>query len=189
MDPTTIVKIASTAGIISTASFWSMNLTIDYLAFPSLLLGSAISPSSKPSPRFFVPSTSTPATPPRHLTRQWQEVFYRGHCWGPPSSIISGVSFLTAAWYSASKSNEQHLYVTAAVAAMSVMPWTLLVIFPVNDELNRRGSALEKDAGKEEAKGDGRDLVALMRTWVTYNDVRAGLAVVATALGVWATFQ
>lgn len=76
---------------------------------------------------------------------------------------------------------------------MAVMPWTVLVIFPVNGELNRRAEVEAKNsgekAGRKEAKEDGKELVDLMKTWIRLNDVRAGLAVLATGLGVWGMFQ
>lgn len=195
MDPALIVKIASTAGIISTTSFWAMNYTINYLAFPALLLGDIPKASNLPqsSARFFAPSTDDAYSSRHFLNRQWQEVYWRGVRWGPPSAIISGVSLLTASWFSASGSNEQYLYATAAVAAMSVMPWTLLVLVPVNEELHRGADAQISTAkgnnAEKEAKGNESDVVALIRAWVRYNDVRATMALVATGAAVAALFQ
>lgn len=102
------------------------------------------------------------------------------------------MSFLTAAWFSGPGSNQRYLYASAAIAAMSVMPWTVIIIFPVNNELTRRGDALVAAAEKgeeKEVKGDGRDVVTLIRSWVFYNDVRASLAVISTAVGLAAYFQ
>ncbi|KAH7414541.1 hypothetical protein DE146DRAFT_627570 [Phaeosphaeria sp. MPI-PUGE-AT-0046c] len=194
MDPSKMAQIAGTAGIISTTTFWSMNFTIDYLTFPALLLGGVpkASSSSKHSPRFLTPSTDSSQASGPFLNRQWQEVYWRGHRWGPLSAILSGASFMTAAWFSSSKSNQQYLYATAAVAAVSVVPWTILVMVPYNNELHRRGDAQlaagEKDA-EQEAKGDGRDLMVLIRKWLFYNDIRASLALGATLAGVMASLQ
>lgn len=191
MDPADIVKIAGTAGIISTTTFWSMNFTINYVTFPALLLGDVPKTTSSPS-RFLIPSTSSPFSPSPFLTRQWQEVYWRGHRWGPASAILSGVAFATASWFSGQKSNQQYLYATAAVAAVSVVPWTLAVMVPVNDELHRRGDAQVGGGGTEagkEAKGDGRDVLDLVRDWLLYNNVRASIALVGTVAGVMAYLQ
>jgi hypothetical protein len=195
MDPPNIVKIAGTIGIISTTTFWSMNFTINHLTFPALLLGGVCKASSTPSQlssRFLVPSTDDTQVTGPFLTRQWQEVYWRGHRWGPLSAVLSGVAFLTAALFSGPKSSQQYLYATATVTAVSVIPWTILVMVPVNDELHRRGDAqrfvTEKDEWKE-VKGDGRDLMALIRYWLFCSEVRASLALVATISGVAASFR
>jgi hypothetical protein len=190
-----IVKIASTAGIVSTTTFWSMNYTVNHLTFPALLLGGVPKSSSKPSEissRFLTPSTNDSQVSLAFLNRQWQEVFWRGHRWGPFSAILSGVAFLTAAWCSDAKSSQQHLYAVAAAAALSVIPWTLIVMLADNDELHRRGDAQRFAADKgeqKEAKGDGRDLMTLIQRWIFYNDVRASLALLATVAGVAASLQ
>jgi hypothetical protein len=195
MNPLGIVKIASTTGIISTTTFWSMNFTVNHLTFPALLLGGVPKSSSKSSElssRFITPSTNDSQVSLPFLNRQWQEVYWRGHRLGPFSAILSGVSFVTAAWFSDPKSSQQYLYAVAAVAALSVIPWTILVMVPDNDELHRRGDAqrLAADKGEQkEEKGDGRHTMKLIRYWLFYNDVRASLALVATVAGVAASLQ
>ena len=64
-----------------------------------------------------------------------------GHRWGPFSAILSGVTFLVAAYFAAAGSKQQYLYGTAAVAAASVVPWTLVVMAAGNRELHLRGDA------------------------------------------------
>jgi hypothetical protein len=195
MDPSRIVSIASTIGIISTTTFWSMNFTINYLTFPALLLGGvpeASSTSSKISSRFLVPSTDNSQVSRDFLARQWQEVYWRGHRWGPPSAILSGIAFFTAALFSGAKSSQQYLYATATVSAVSVIPWTLLAMVPVNDELHRRGDAQryanQQDEDKK-IKGDHRDLMTLIHYWLFCSAIRASLALTATLAGVLASLQ
>lgn len=193
MDSQSIINIASTVGIISTTTFWAMNLTMNHIAFPAVLLGGVPKSPAKAaesSSRFFTPSTDTPESLRPFLTRQWHEIYMRGYLWGPPSAIISGASLLTAAYYSGPESTQRYLYLAAAIAAMSVMPWTLSVMIPINNELVRRADserlALEKGEPKE-VKGDGRDLVTLIRSWVSGNEVRAYAAMVATGAAVTAS--
>lgn len=195
MDSVIIPKIAGTLGIISTTTFWSMNFTVNHLTFPALLLGdvpkSSVSPSGL-SKRFLIPSTDELQVPRAFLTRQWQEIYWRGHHWGLPSAILSGLSFLNAAYFSAAASKQRYLYIAAAITAVSVVPWTLMIILPINKELHRRGDAQRLGADKEhvqEVKGDGRDLITLLGDWVSYNNVRASLAMMSTFIGVAALLQ
>lgn len=195
MDNSTIVRAATTVGIISTTTFWSMNFTINHLTFPSLLLGGVPKSSVKAdqlSPRFLTASTDETQVSNALLNRQWQEMYWRGHRWGPASAILSGVAFLNAAYFSDAESISRYCYAAAAVAAVSVVPWTLAIMVPVNDELHRRGDAqrLAEDKGEsKEIKGDGRDFMTLIRTWLGYNNIRASLALISTVTGVVGTFQ
>ncbi|KAK0389306.1 hypothetical protein NLU13_2881 [Sarocladium strictum] len=195
MDSPTALKIASTVGIISTTTFWSMNLTINHLTFPTLLLGGLPKSSTSPaslSSRFFVPSTDESQVSKAFLNRQWQEMYWRGYSWGPLSGLLSAAAFMTAAYLADPESRQRYLYATASAAAVSVIPWTLAVMVPTNNELHRRGDAQRLAADKEqveESVGDGRDIMDLIRTWLVYNNVRASLAVSATLAGVLASMQ
>ncbi|KAH8178994.1 hypothetical protein LIA77_00513 [Sarocladium implicatum] len=195
MDNSTIVRAATTVGIISTTTFWSMNFTINYLAFPCLLLGGVPKssvPANKLSSRFIVPSTDETQVSDALLNRQWQEMYWRGHRWGPASAVLSGIAFLNAAYFSTPESIPRYCYAAAAAAAVSVVPWTIAIMVPMNDELHRRGDAqrlAEDKSETNEIKGDGRDLMTLIRTWLFYNKIRASLALVGTVAGIAGTFQ
>lgn len=158
-----------------------MNLTVNHLTLPTLFL-SAASDTSSPAKH----SPHDTHDPDRLLARQWREVFWRGHRWGPLSAVLSGVAFGIAAYHSPSNSVEQHLYTVAGLAALSVVPWTLLVMMGDVDELLGRADG-HKGKGKE-GTGDGRLLRDVMERWRVCNGVRAGLAVVGTVAGVAASF-
>ncbi|KAI0145561.1 hypothetical protein GGR57DRAFT_479924 [Xylariaceae sp. FL1272] len=196
MASTTVLgSVASTLGILSSTGFFAMNSTINYLTMPTLLLGSPIKPSAKTdTPTIFstvlgepsrsnhpqasreaiLPSTSTPVSSVSHLNRQWKEVYWRGHRYGPASAIFSTVCFLTAAWSSrplASAPNpdiilesitgveislKMALYIAAAAGAFFAWPYTQIVMVPgANDELHARGDRIAVRNGL----GDGMDVI------------------------------
>ena len=185
MDPTTLVTLASILGIISTTTFWSMNMTINHLTFPTLLLGDVPSPqTTKLSPRFLTPSMDDSQVALPFLNRQWQEVYWRGHRAGPTSAALGCAAFLLASWYSPTPV-VRTLYGVAALMAVSVIPWTLVVMQADNDEMHRRGDAQRfRDSKEKQENAKGKDLMTLIQDWLFRNEVRASLAMVSTAIGI-----
>lgn len=183
LDSARVSQICATLGILSTTIFFSMNTTINYLTMPTIFLGQPPRKGSQlASPDFMISSTGTPASPSSHLTRQWQELFWRGHRVGPTSAIFSAVTLGSAAYFSRSPVNGR-LFAIAAGSALTAVPYTLLVMLPTNAELHRRGDAITE--GVQEKKGiDEEDTTALIRKWVGMSKVRAGAAFVATVFGV-----
>lgn len=172
-----------------------MNFTVNHVTFPALLLGDVPKPTnatSQTSSRFLIPSTDKSKASGPFLNRQWQEIYWRGHRWGPFSAILSGVTFLVAAYFAVAGSKQQYLYGTAAVAAASVVPWTLVVMAAGNRELHLRGDAQCSAVTPEELKeieGKEGDIEGLVSDWLFFNEVRAFLALTATALGIAASLQ
>lgn len=118
-------------------------------------------------------------------------MYWRAHRWGQGSAILSSVAFASASYLQETVSRKKGLYAAAALAAVSVIPWTLLVIMPTNDELHRRADAQVTAAMEEKEsevpKGDGRDILDLIKFWVSCNNTRASLALIATVAGVAAS--
>ena len=74
-------------------------------------------------------------------------------------------------------------YLTAAILAPMIVPYTILFISPTNAKLNR----IALVAAKEPSKVDGKEVQALMQTWKKVNYGRAMLAMVASGVGVFGT--
>lgn len=182
LDPDRVSFICGILGILSTNTFFSMNTTINYLTIPAVLLGQRPDHKAQSAKGFLVSSTSSPASPTSHLNRQWQEIFFRGHRVGPASAILSGVTLSMASYFSQSQPS-QMFFAAAAASAAVVMPYTLVVMWPTNTELHRRGDAITDgvDAKKEY---DEEGTKKLLKDWVRMSKVRANMALVATVLAV-----
>ncbi|KAI0187784.1 hypothetical protein F4808DRAFT_466314, partial [Astrocystis sublimbata] len=169
-------SIATTLGVLSSTGFFAMNTTINYVTMPTLLLGAPIradaetdkstffstvlgEPLTSRHPRAsreaILPSTPVPVSRITHLNRQWKELYWRGHRYGPVSSIFSTSCFLAAAWCTRPRGSlsgglmqiagvnvglRTCIYVAAAACAFFAGPYTLIVMVPgANDELHARG--------------------------------------------------
>ncbi|KAI1317675.1 hypothetical protein F5Y16DRAFT_392572 [Xylariaceae sp. FL0255] len=224
-------SIAASLGILSTAGFFAMNTTINYLVMPTLLLGHPIRPNAKTDRTTFfssllgeparsthlnasshaiTPSTPTPVSRVSHLNRQWQEVYWRGHRYGPASAVFSTLCFSLAARYSspltarggqvlariagADIGIKTALYVAAAMCAIFAAPYTVIVMVPgANDELHARGNAValaateDKEDRTAENETRDKDTLQLIKKWTSYSKVRAASAGVALFFGVIAS--
>jgi hypothetical protein len=121
------------------------------------------------------------------ILRQWSLIQARGHYVGPTSTIISTAAYLGT---SVSLTGYGQLFIRlAALSAFSVMPFTVIGILGINDELNLRATrSIDGEEGESERtalisdKALATENMELLRKWVGFNDVRASLALVSIGL-------
>lgn len=182
MDIPKMTLVASLLGIASTAVFFTFNTTINYLTMPALLLGAPPKTEIEKSSKFLVPATNTPSGPISNMSRQWQEIYFRGHRMGPGLMILSGAT-LGAATYWANQRLARQLFGLAAITAVSVIPYTLIFMAPTNNELHRRSYAITK--GSRDMKDlDASSTLSLVANWIALNKGRAAISLFATYLGL-----
>lgn len=176
-DGLNLSVLCGTAGVFTCFGFFCMNTTINYITMPSIFLGAPVQNKSQaPSKRFIVPASDNPASAVPQLSRQWQEVYYRGHKVGPAGALGGGFTFGTAS-YLAETIVATRVFAAAAVASFAIVPYTLVFMLSTNDELHRRATASGKDVDEEKT-------LRLLSKWVGMSKTRANIALVAACLGV-----
>ncbi|CEJ62823.1 hypothetical protein PMG11_11309 [Penicillium brasilianum] len=181
ISPAKATLMCGTAGVVSSSVFYCMNTTINYLTFPTILLGQPPRPGAKASGDFFVPVMNVPASSVSHLNRQWQEIYFRGHRVGPALAIIGGTVFSTAA-YLADQGFVKQVFAAATVSSFAIVPYTLLFMLSTNDELHRRSFAIVKDPLASKNM-DESETAALLSKWLALNKIRANIALLSACLG------
>jgi hypothetical protein len=80
--------------------------------------------------------------------------------------------------------SQRELWAIAAVATISQVPWTVLVMMKTNLRLIEisESSVEQEKAGKDE-------VVGLLRKWAWMNGVRGSLALVGGLVGLWAVME
>jgi hypothetical protein len=177
--------LAAAAGLTSCTVFVTMNTTMNFIALPCYML--APLPKSKADPI----ALGTYQSSSDVILRQWETTYARGHTVGPGSAIFSTIAFLYAARTTADTLGLRAWFYVAATCAGMAIPFTVLFMFPTNDELLRRtelvrkGSGVgdasrsnetqEKGKGKENADSEvqGDDTLTLIRKWHFLSKIRA----------------
>ena len=104
------------------------------------------------------------------LLAEWKLSYARGTRMQASLAALSGAFGLVAAWQA------QHvLWLLGAVLILTNWPYTLLIIKPVNDQLN----AIDNNAANAAAR-------ALLIKWARLHGVRTALGVLATGVFMWA---
>jgi hypothetical protein len=106
----------------------------------------------------------------RALLLQWQESYPRAARMQAGLAVLASLVGALAFWRA-----RNPLWLIGAALMLANLPFTLLVIAPVNDALLALGA--------EQAGAASR---ALIERWGTLHSVRAGLSVLATAAFAWA---
>jgi len=180
--------LASTIGIASSAFSDGIIFGISYLAIPTLLLEPPKSSKDNNPSNSVAPST--PSTRPSHLARQWAKVFAIGSKAGPAFGIGSAASFLyTWSLLQPQRVVQRRLYLAAAISAVAIVPFTLVFMSRVNNELHRRAQAAEQDSDDEsgpteyavEGTVESYRTHDLIRYWASLNAIR-GLIPLAGAV-------
>jgi hypothetical protein len=200
MFHTVTPAVLTAAGLVCSSTFATMNLIFDHIAIPSLLLAAdSKSPNSNSHRAQPKPASSTTL-----ILRQWSMIQARGHYVGPLTAVLSSSAYLAASLLQQNSTRNLLLRI-AAVFAFSVVPFTVVVIFQVNDELRERSkrplpsenaaSGAEPelvasdallggmDKGRSGRYADQDDLTMLAR-WVRLNEIRAAMAVAAGVLAL-----
>jgi len=109
--------------------------------------------------------------------QQWNNIFARGKAFNPP--VVIALSSIFGYLSYRSYSNEGRVwsqYATAAALLPAVVPFTLLVLNPTNDQLI---AAATVEASTETTR-------ALLQKWGVLNACRSVFLFVGASLGAWA---
>jgi len=109
--------------------------------------------------------------------KMWEWMFNRARVHFVSAALITGTSFLVA---SAFRPDLRPILYGASFFSYSAMPYTLVVLMPINEEILKTVS----DASKQDAKAPEPGLVdELFSEWKKYNSIRMLIAAVAWSLG------
>jgi hypothetical protein len=104
------------------------------------------------------------------LLAEWKLSYARGYTMQASLAALSGAFGLVAAWQA------QHvLWLAGAILILANWLYTLLVIKPVNDQLN----AIDNSAASAVSR-------ALLVKWARLHGVRTALGILATGVFMWA---
>lgn len=123
--------------------------------------------------------------------RQWLVIYDLGKLVSPTVAAASSVAwgYITYISYatrelpgtSISGTPRWVLYGVAGLATFGILPWTVAVMMPTNNELIRRAK-LEK---KEAVEKEDVEMEKLLKTWNQMNYLRAALPMVGVVVGLW----
>ncbi|KAJ5157232.1 uncharacterized protein N7482_008332, partial [Penicillium canariense] len=192
----TDITIAQAIGTLGCSFAAGGVMTISIMGIPSLAL-----PARHP-PGATLPAGERPGTPVAHLTHQWLAVYERGKRIYPAISIVASLANGYLAWAlrgtpapASIGQSWTSLYVTAAVATLGILPWTVAVMKSTNDRL--RVHATRDDAALAEgtqgmvfsttekarrAKEDD-EVPGLLWKWAELNFYRSLFPLVGAAIG------
>jgi hypothetical protein len=109
----------------------------------------------------------------RGLLTQWKPSYKRGTAMQAPLAVVGCLLGLVACWQSA-----EWLWLAGAIVLIANLPYTLLVIFPTNNQLTEMDTDNAGPASR-----------ALIKKWGRLHLVRVGLGALATILFLWALDQ
>ena len=122
------------------------------------------------------------AASPKLSIPQTRALFSSGSHVFPQLAFLATAGFAYLAYLSPAQSTTQYQYFAAAVGAIGIAPFTVLVMKPTNMTL--RGIE-ESDEGIKKAGGDER-VRELLGTFQKMNAVRAGIMAAGAGVGLWA---
>jgi hypothetical protein len=108
--------------------------------------------------------------PDSSLLAEWKVSYAQGTKMQGSLAAASGIFGLLAAWQT-----QEWVWLVGAVLILANWPYTLLVVKPVNDQLN----AIDN-------KNAGAASRALIVKWARLHGIRTALGVLATAVFIWA---
>ncbi|KAJ5179519.1 hypothetical protein N7492_002729, partial [Penicillium capsulatum] len=146
-----------------------------------------------------------PGTPIAHLSRQWLDVQNAGHRMLPPLTVAAALANAYLAWIlrgspapAAVGVSWAKFYAAAAVITMGTVPWSVLAVQPVVNQLeahNARHDAIVADktvglSEQDQVKHAAEDaqVPALIERWSTLNLYRAVFPLLGALLGVYGVF-
>lgn len=180
-------------GMTLSSVFVGANLTISYLAVPSLVLPAPSKPVTNPS--------STPTTSPPQLARQWRSIYSAAMPIAIAGSAISCTSFIYAALQvPMTHPTQRNLLFAAGSCAIFVMPYTIMLMAPTNSVLQERASAADAmedfgegdvtEVGMPKAQGlRGYRTVELINRWAMLNYGRAAIPAIGILCAMAALLQ
>lgn len=140
-----------------------------------------------------------PGTPIAHLSHQFCDTYDRGIKIYPTTAIVSALANGYLAWAlrdtpgpSAINCSWSSFYVTAAVTTASIVPWTLIVMWPTNEKLKahaarddaavKEGTVVSEQEKVKRAKED-EEVPALLKKWGELNFCRSLFTVAGAVIG------
>jgi hypothetical protein len=140
---------------------------------------------------------STPAlleSPAPLLAKQWKKIFdVSAGVEGATSLLLGGLFSYLAYREPSTASSSFKLYTTAAVLLPAAIPYTILLMKPINSKLLSKADSLASTAITDTAAESGVDEAetthALVDKWATLSLGRALLAAVGAGTAAWATIS
>ncbi|KAK7908058.1 hypothetical protein PG985_015361 [Apiospora marii] len=146
---------------------------------------------------FVVPRLLESPTP--LMLRQWGRMFAATSRFFPPAMMVPGLAHAALAYYytvaattrGTTQKGAAICNAVAALAALSVMPWTLGLLAPINEKLLRKVDEAQSLGAKEvEEREVGVEeeetAHALVDRWALLNLYRGGAVLVSGCLGLYA---
>ena len=113
------------------------------------------------------------------IVKQFTKMYQIGRLTQPPATLVTGLLFLYAAWKSDNKVSSKKVLAGAGASVLSVLGFTYAVLEPTSNAL------MDMIHYQDIERTDGQEERVLLRKWGVLNAVRAGMAGLATGLGVW----
>lgn len=116
------------------------------------------------------------------IVKQFTKMYQIGRLTQPPATVLTSLLFLYAAWKSHGESKMASSWKVLVAAGASVLPilgFTYAILEPTSHAL------MDMMHYRDIERTDGQEERVLVRKWGSLNGVRAGMAGVATGLGVW----
>lgn len=129
------------------------------------------------------------------IARQWRTIYSRGIAAAPLISLISSSSFcfLSYKLFMTLNHPKSELYAVAALATISVLPYTLVIMAPTNEKLINLATKAELLSAGDEFVASSisqpetvRELVA---RWTKLNYGRGVFPLIGSFVAAWATFR
>ncbi|GAD93348.1 hypothetical protein PVAR5_1958 [Paecilomyces variotii No. 5] len=195
MSDTPSYKVAQAVGILGSAFASGGILSISTLTVPALTLPERSAIIKIPS------KTDTPGSTLSHVTHQWLNVYDKGKLMFPSVALTSALAYSYLAYtlrHTARGGKVARLYLIAAATTMTIVPYTLAVMLPVNKRLQAhatRDDAAEKEgkedmatSAEEEAKRtrEDREVPGLLETWTYMNAGRSLFPLAGAVVGITA---
>ncbi|KAL1858710.1 hypothetical protein Plec18167_003413 [Paecilomyces lecythidis] len=195
MSDTPSYKVAQAVGILGSAFASGGILSISSLTVPALTLPGRSAILKAPA------KTDTPGSALSHITHQWLDVYNKGKIMFPSLALTSALAYSYLAYtlrHTASAGKVARLYLIAAATTMTIVPFTIGVMLPVNKRLEAhatRDDATEKEgkegmatSAEEEAKRtrEDREVPALLETWTYMNAGRSLFPLAGAVVGITA---
>jgi len=125
------------------------------------------------------------------LLQQWRTLFTTGSKIAPPFAIFTFVNFGYLAYISRSDQGQTDSspsswqgYGFAAIAVVAIVPFTLLFMNGVNDQLM---AASGEGVGK--AVLSAADVTGLVKRWGMLNSIRSVLPLLGAVIGLWTSLN
>ncbi|KAF2637157.1 hypothetical protein P280DRAFT_458251 [Massarina eburnea CBS 473.64] len=168
--PPTGLLVAQAVGITASTYLFGENMSLSFISVPPIL--------QAPAPL---------------AARQWHQLYDIAKSFALPLTAIATLSSAYVTHHHDPASLPFKLNLAATLIFPAIVPYTLLVIGPINDKLfakekeysskSLEDKAVEAGVGKEET------VHALIDRWALVNVVRAGITGVGAVLTVWAALD